>query len=328
MSRRLREATHSRSTDRELALSSRCNELRASFARPRLKRNLQATNERRRDGAVHSKLSHRWRWNQETRGQRKMRGERNRGDDASRMERGVSRANVSVHEHHHRLLTMTYHVLSGVCAERRNVASNTRNWTQLRRRWRQCRRSQNRIRMTSPSFMEPAVMPMECIHYGGEIGPTNQQPFSTGFCVANHARHVTSSLDHVTTSHPPPTWPSSTRHDRMTSRPADCAGTVTYSPLPRPTSISTLRPSTSIFRWIRFWCVEIDKRRNANYRAVAVVAIRSALRIGARETKRHGEGEFSPQSRAGETRTRKMILRTGSPRDLRFGARGDWNSIV
>lgn len=90
------------------------------------------------------------------------------------------------------------------------------------------RRTRNCTRMTCRSFMEPAVMLMECAHHGGEIVATNQRPSRTGFCVHEPCapRDFTARpRDRVA----PPTTRLSTRHDRMTSRPADCASTIPYS---------------------------------------------------------------------------------------------------
>lgn len=90
------------------------------------------------------------------------------------------------------------------------------------------RRTQNCTRMTCRSFMEPAVMLMECAHHGGEIVATNQRPSRTGFCV-HEPRAPRDFTARPRDSVASPTTRLSTRHDRMTSRPADCASTIPYS---------------------------------------------------------------------------------------------------
>lgn len=85
------------------------------------------------------------------------------------------------------------------------------NWMQQRYRTTTVRRrTRNCTRMTCRSFMEPAVMPMECAHHGGENVSTNQRPFSTGFCVREpHAPRDFTARPRDTVA-PPTTRPSST----------------------------------------------------------------------------------------------------------------------
>lgn len=56
-------------------------------------------------------------------------------------------------------------------------SNGTQRTTTKRRRTRNC------TRMTCRSFMEPAVMRMECAQHGGEIVAANQRSSRTGFCV-------------------------------------------------------------------------------------------------------------------------------------------------
>lgn len=94
------------------------------------------------------------------------------------------------------------------------------------------RRTRNRTRMTCRSFMEPAVMPMECAHHGGEILMTNQRPPSTGFCARTMRATWLHRLStwhccashHATQLHGMIAW----RHDQLTAL-------VRFpTPLPRP----------------------------------------------------------------------------------------------
>lgn len=126
-------------------------------------------------------------------------------------------------------------------------------------------RTRNRTRMTCRSFMEPAVMLMECAHHGGEIAATNQRSPRTGFCVREPRapRDFTARpRDNVA----PPT--TSLGHDMIAWRHDQLTALVRFpTPLTRPAACyccyfsTPSHSSTSIFRWIRFEQPEIDAMR-------------------------------------------------------------------
>lgn len=183
--------------------------------------------------AIHLKLSH----SSGTRGEKGV--ERNRRNDVSQRELGEKTVSATAQSSRNDTsrfidwLHMLYFPFDSVQHDAwpYEAYCRTKDWMQERYRATTTRRVVDREILhewrAGHSWSPPSCRWNAYIMVVKSFQPTSAR-LAPASASANHARHVTSQLNHVTALRLP-LHDQASRHDRMTSQPADCASTVPYS---------------------------------------------------------------------------------------------------